>query len=129
MHPLSPPGSATATVQTSRINDTIKKNHTPSTKDLRHYIGVHQIYQSSSPVFGLILPAVHTYTGCDTTSSFFKIGPEICLDYIKDFSQKNEEEDISAARKPTGNLYDAKAKLINLHYNHNHFCTQIENNI
>jgi hypothetical protein len=45
-----------------------------STKDYRRYIPIHELCKSLSSVVCEILPAAHSLTGCDTTSSFFGIG-------------------------------------------------------
>ena len=67
----------------------IKTGHTTSPKGLRHYIAVHQIYQSSSPIFEQILPAVHTVTGCDAASSVFKIGQNPVFKIIQEKGPPN----------------------------------------
>ena len=44
------------------------------TTDLQRFIPVHDICHSQSPLFLKVLPAIHTLTGCDSTSVFFGIG-------------------------------------------------------
>jgi hypothetical protein len=44
------------------------------TKDGRRYLSVHDVCHIQGPLVCKLFPAVHALTGCDTTSSFFRIG-------------------------------------------------------
>jgi hypothetical protein len=104
--------------------------------DHRRYIAVHQICRANSPVFCKMLPAVHAITGCDSTSSFFKVGKKSVLKIIMErgadhfqelvmFSKTGEEHDIEAARKLTASLYDPKGRYTSYHSSLNALRTKI----
>ena len=48
-----------------------------SAKDNRRYIPVYELGRTLSPTACQILPVAHALTGCDTTSSLFRIGKKI----------------------------------------------------
>ena len=88
-----------------------------ATKDLRWYVPVREICSSQTPIFSAILPAVPAITGCDTTSSFFKISKNKAINAILDndiaqfkdlatFDQKDLEDEKVIALKLTALLYD-----------------------
>jgi hypothetical protein len=57
---------------------------------------VHDICHIHGPLVCNLLPAVHALTGCDTTSSFFRIGKKTVLktlqDNIDEFADLNKGE-------------------------------------
>lgn len=54
-----------------------------NTMDGRRFIPVHSICSILNPVLCNILPAVHAITGCDTTSSLFRIGKRTVFKVLK----------------------------------------------
>ncbi len=97
-----------------------------SVADLRRFVPVHKICENLSSNFCKILPAAHALTGCDSTSSFFKIGKTKMFNALVDDKEdvdkadefkglvklqgNNVEEIINECRKLVISLYDPKAK-------------------
>ena len=59
-------------------------------KQKRRYIPVHLIAQNLGRNISLILPAVHSLSGCDSTSSFSHIGKARWLDMVIDHPELHE---------------------------------------
>ena len=55
-----------------------------STADKRRYVPIHTISESLGDTFCKILPALHCLTGCDSVSSFFRIGKRTAFKVIED---------------------------------------------
>jgi hypothetical protein len=91
------------------------------TKDGRRSLPVHDICHIHGPLVCKLLPAVHALTGCDTTSSFFRIGKKTVLktlqDNIDEFADLNKlclldsETSIDVSRNFVARLYDQKGKM------------------
>ena len=60
-------------------------------KDNRHYISVHKLSRSLSPTTCLILPVAHALTGCDTTSSLFRIGKKLVFKLLRNCPEQYSE--------------------------------------
>ena len=100
------------------------------TTDLRRFIPVHDICHSQSPLFLKVLPAIHTLTGCDSTSGVFGIGKNSVYKTISEkgvdsFAElvflggDDENTSIVGARKFIASLYDPKGKEKEAHSNMN----------
>jgi hypothetical protein len=94
------------------------------TTDQRRYIAVHEICNACSPLILQILPAVHAITGCDSVSSFFKIGKKSVMkviedkgaEFFKDLANFSKGDlDLVAARQLVSALYDPKGKKSKVH--------------
>ena len=91
------------------------------TKDGRRYLPVHDICHIHGPLVCKLLPAVHALTGCETTSSFFRIGKKTVLktlqNNIDEFADLNNlclfdsETSIDVSRNFVTRLYDQKGKM------------------
>ena len=99
-------------------------------KDMHRYTPVHDLCKSLDPMLIKILPPVHAITGCDTTSSFFRIRKVTVMNTIKkagtnsfkglaSFHNMKPDEVTDEARKLTARLYDPKGKFLRDHSNLN----------
>lgn len=107
----------------------LETGQTTTATDRHRFIPVHEICKAFPPLFSTILPAVHAITGCDSVSSFFKIGKKSVLKVIEDkgtdafrslalFGQ-DDEHDLQSARELVATLYDPKRKHATSHTNLN----------
>jgi hypothetical protein len=60
-------------------------------KDNRRYIPVHELSRSFSPTACQILPVAHALTGCDTTSSLFRIGKKSVFKLLRNCPEQYSE--------------------------------------
>lgn len=116
--------------QLSNISELwIETGRTTNTTNLHRYIPVHGIFGSISLSFCRSLPAIHALTGCDSTSSIFKIGKNtvykvaskdahLCQE-LSCLTFGLEDEALSAARHFFCLLYDQTKKLLPAHANLN----------
>ena len=99
----------------------IEKGRVTKTTDQRRFIPINTISKSLGPLFCLICPAMHAFTGCDSTSALFGIGKksvlkmvqDIGIDELTDLSEpygSDEQGASHAGGKYIANLYDPKHK-------------------
>jgi hypothetical protein len=60
-------------------------------KDNRRYIPVHELSRSLSPTACQILHVAHALTGCDTTSSLFRIGKQSVFKLLRNCPEQYSE--------------------------------------
>ena len=107
----------------------LKTGTVTRTKDGRRYLLVHDICHIQGPLVCKLLLAVHALTGCETTSSPFRIGKKTVLKTLKvnidEFADLNKlclldsETSIDVSRNFVARLYDQKGKMKSAHDNLN----------
>ena len=98
-------------------------------KDNMRCIPVHELSRSLSSTACQILPVAHALTGCDTTSSLFRIGKKSVFRLLRNCPEQYTElakvgdvdssAGLNAARKLIASLYDLKKKFVSCHENLN----------
>ena len=99
----------------------IEKGRVTKTTDQRRFIHIHTISKYLGPLFCLICPDIHAFTGCDSTSALFGIGKKSVLKMVQDIGideltdltepySSDEQGALRAGEKYIANLYDPKHK-------------------
>ena len=93
--------------------------------DCRRYIPIHELSKSFSPLLANILPVVHAWTGCDTTSAIIGFGKKTVFKLIRkspskftnlqNFDKIAFSTSLSAAIELISSLYDLKEKFASSH--------------
>ena len=98
--------------------------HEAQTVNHRRFIPVHTIAEIHGERFCESLPAVHALTGCDATSSFYRIGKRLAYSKLQEFVKRND--DVSLGKFGLGADLDndillARSYVLTLYGKKNHW--------